>query len=62
MCWMSVDFPLPVCPATPKNSPGSTVKVTSRRAHTASGALPQSAWRAASFLRRPRFFFASPPS
>ena len=32
------------------------------QAHTASGALPQSAWRAASFLRRPRFFFASPPS
>ncbi len=31
MCWTSVLFPLPVCPAMPRNSPSCTVRFTSSR-------------------------------
>lgn len=58
MCWMRVDLPEPVWPAMPKNSPGSTAKLTWRRAHGASGALPHWAF----FAPERFFFFASPPS
>ena len=62
MCWMSVDLPLPVCPATPRNSPRRTCSETSRTAHRLSGLLPHFAWRAAGACLRLRCRFASAAS